>query len=261
MSQLKAGARAIADVETGTILASVEIAASPERVFRALTTDDITKWWGSPETYRTTSFTGDVRPGGRWRSDGIGASGEPFFVEGEFREVDPPRKLVQTWKAAWDGGNETTITYRLEPIAEGTRLTLRHEGFGNRMDSCRGHGEGWERVFGWLRGYLEQAPPNEEARYFFCRLLPPRPTFAMDMNAEEAAMMREHAGYWNQMLAKREVIVFGPVGDPSGPWGLGVVRASSEAAMNAVRDGDPAIRSGRGFRYEIMPMLKTVFLS
>jgi uncharacterized protein YndB with AHSA1/START domain len=253
-----AAARAIADVETGTILARVEIAAPPERVFRALTTDDITQWWGSPDTYRTTAFTGDVRPGGRWRSDGIGADGKPFSVEGEFREVDPPRKLVQTWKAAWDGGNETTITYRLEPIAGGTLLTLRHEGFGDRVESCRGHGEGWERVFGWLARYLASASTRDEASYFFCRLIAPRPTFAMDMNAAEAEMMREHAGYWKGLLDKGEVVVFGPVGDPKGPWGLGVVRAANEAAVNTLRDGDPAIRSGRGFHYEILPMLKAV---
>jgi uncharacterized protein YndB with AHSA1/START domain/uncharacterized protein YciI len=258
MSISKSAARAIADVTTGTILATVEIAAPPERVFRALTTDDITKWWGSPELYRTTAFTGDVRPGGRWRSDGVGADGKAFSVEGEYREIDPPRKLVQTWKAAWDGGNETTITYRLEAIEGGTRLTLRHDGFGGRADSCRGHGEGWQRVFGWLAKYLAPVPEASGEAYYFCRLIPPRPTFAIDMNAEEAETMRAHAGYWRTLLEKGDVVVFGPVGDPKGPWGLGVVKAANEAAINAFRDGDPAIRSGRGFRYEILPMLKAV---
>jgi uncharacterized protein YndB with AHSA1/START domain len=258
MSTSKSVGRAIADVETGTILATVEIAAPPERVFRALTTDDITRWWGSPETYRTTAFTGDVRPGGKWRSEGVGADGTAFSVEGEFREVDPPHKLVQTWRAAWDGGNETTITYRLETIAGGTRLTMRHDGFGDRVESCRGHGEGWERVLGWLSKYLAPAPAKAAETCFVCRLIAPRATFAMDMNAAEAEMMREHEGYWKGLLDKGEVVVFGPVGDPSGPWGLGVVRAANEAAVNALRDGDPAIRAGRGFRYEILPMVNAV---
>jgi uncharacterized protein YndB with AHSA1/START domain len=255
----KTGARAIADTSTGTILATVEIAASPERVFRAISTDEITKWWGSADTYRTTEHTADFRPGGRWRSSGVGASGDAFSVEGEFREIDPPRKLVQTWKAAWDGGNETTITYRLEAIPGGTRLTLRHEGFADRVDSCRGHGEGWERVLGWLRGHVEpreEAPAqaNAEQKYFFCRLVPPRPTFAMDMNAAEADVMRAHAAYWRDLLEKGAAVVFGPVADPNGPWGLGVVRAPSEEAFNLLRDNDPAIKSGRGLRYECLPI-------
>jgi uncharacterized protein YndB with AHSA1/START domain len=255
----KPGARAIADVGTGTILAMVEISAPPERVFRALTTgDDITRWWGSPETYRTTEFTADLRPGGRWRSGGVGADGQAFSVEGEFREIDPPRKLVQTWRAAWDGGSETTITYRLEAIAGGTRLTLRHEGFEGRVESCRGHGEGWERVLGWLASYVSAAPASGEEKFFFCRLLPPRPTFAADMSAAEADVMREHAAYWGALLEQRKAVVFGPVGDPKGAWGLGVIRATSEEEMSKLGDEDPAIRSGRGFRYEVLPMLRAV---
>ena len=49
-------ARALADVNGGIILAEVEIAAPPERVFRALTqSDEIVRWWGSPDAYRTES--------------------------------------------------------------------------------------------------------------------------------------------------------------------------------------------------------------
>jgi uncharacterized protein YndB with AHSA1/START domain len=252
----KGEARAVADLGEGRILATVEIGAPAERVFRALTTaDDITKWWGSPETYRTTEWVADVRPGGRWRAGGVGADGKAFHVEGEFREVSPPHKLVQTWRADWDGGNETTITYRLEPIEGGTRLTLRHEGFSARVDSCRGHARGWERVLGWLKNY---AAPANEPRFFVCRLLAPRPTFAADMDAAEVEIMRQHARYWRELLEEGEAVVFGPVGDPAGAWGLGVIRTSSEERMHALRDGDPAIRSGRGFRYEILPMLRAV---
>ena len=149
-------ARAVADVNEGILLASVEIGAPPERVFGALASDDITRWWGSDDLYRTTKWTGDVRPGGTWVAEGVGRDG-PFSVRGEFLEVDPPRKLVQTWQADWDGNHTTTITYRLEPIAGGTRLTLRHEGFRDRPESCRGHSDGWELVLTWLRTYLARA--------------------------------------------------------------------------------------------------------
>jgi len=32
----------------------------------------------------------DLRPGGKWRSDGVGTDGQAFYVEGEYLEVDPP---------------------------------------------------------------------------------------------------------------------------------------------------------------------------
>jgi uncharacterized protein YndB with AHSA1/START domain len=251
-------ARAVADVGEGRILATVEIAAPVERVYRAITTaDDITQWWGSPDTYRTTEWTADVRPGGRWRAAGVGADGRAFSVEGEFSEVSPPHKLVQTWKPDWDGGHPTTITYLLDRIDGGTRLTLRHEGFAGRVDSCRGHADGWERVLGWLTTFVAPAEKKEE-RYFFCRLIPPRPTFAADMDAAEAEIMREHAQYWRALMDRGVAIVFGPVADPAGPWGLGVLRAAGEDTLRELRDGDPVMRSGRGFRYETTPMIRAV---
>jgi uncharacterized protein YndB with AHSA1/START domain len=152
-------ARAVADLSEGMILASVEITAPAERVFLALASEGLVNWWGSDDTYRTTKWTGEVRVGGSWRTDGVGRDGKPFSVGGEFLEVDPPRKLVQTWRADWDGGNVTTITYLLEPIANGTRLTLRHTGFAGRPESCHGHSEGWERVLNWLRVYFPTGAP------------------------------------------------------------------------------------------------------
>jgi len=252
----KSAARAVADVTAGMILATVEIEAPPERVFHALTaSEDIVKWWGSEDAYRTTEWTADVRPGGRWRAGGVSADGSRFSVGGEFLEVDAPHKLVQTWVADWDGGNTTTITYRIEAIDGGTRITLRHDGFAGRAESCRGHSEGWERVLGWLTRFVA---PAEGARYFMCRLIPPRPSFAFDMNDAERAVMNEHILYWRDLLNRGVAIVFGPVADPKGPFGLGVIRAKSEEEMHALRDGDPTIKSGLDFRYEIAPMLRAV---
>jgi len=155
----RAAARAIADVQSGTILAAVEIAAAPERVFRALTaSDEVVRWWGSAETYRTTGWSADLRVGGRWRAEGLGADGNAFHVGGVFVEVEPPLRLVQSWEPSWDPGASTRLTYQLEPIDGGTRLTVRHQGFEGRAASCRGHGEGWEMVLGWLDGYASEPP-------------------------------------------------------------------------------------------------------
>jgi uncharacterized protein YndB with AHSA1/START domain len=254
-TKVKSGVRAVADVEQGRILATVEIGATPERVFRALTTAELADWWGSPELYRVTKFTADLRLGGRWRSDGVGGDGSAFHVEGEYVEIEAPTKLVHTWAPSWEQGAPTTIAYRLEAIAGGTRVTVRHDGFTGRMESCRSHADGWERVFGWLQKHVA-APAEMPA--FFCRLLPPRPTFMADMTVEERALMGEHAAYWKGMLEQGAAIIYGPVGGALGGWGLGVLRAPSEEALNALRDGDPVIQANRGFRYEVSPMLRAI---
>ena len=148
-------ARAIADVNGGMLLATIDIAVPPERVFRAIASEELALWWGSPDLYRVTKWTGDLRVGGTWRSDGMDKSGKAFSVRGEFLEVDPPNKLVQTWIYDWDTANSvTTITWRLTPIEGGTRVVIRHEGFGAAHDACASHANGWERVLAWLSQHI-----------------------------------------------------------------------------------------------------------
>jgi uncharacterized protein YndB with AHSA1/START domain len=67
-----------------------EFDAPREHVFRVWTDPElIPQWWGD----NTTVEEMDVRPGGRWRfNTGYGP------VEGEFHEVVPPERLVQTFQ-------------------------------------------------------------------------------------------------------------------------------------------------------------------
>jgi uncharacterized protein YciI len=78
------------------------------------------------------------------------------------------------------------------------------------------------------------------------------------MNAEERALMQEHSVYWRTQMAAGRVVVFGPVGDPAGPWGLGIVRGKDVAEVHAFQQADPVVRAGCGFRYEVLPMLTAV---
>jgi uncharacterized protein YciI len=100
---------------------------------------------------------------------------------------------------------------------------------------------------------MEPAETQPE-QYFLCRLLAPRPTFPFDMSDSERVVMNEHAGYWRARMAQGQVVVFGPVFDPKGPWGLGIVRVRDEAAARALCDADPVITAGLGFSWEIMLM-------
>lgn len=89
--------------------------------------------------------------------------------------------------------------------------------------------------------------------HFFLRLIPPRPTFATDMTAEEREAMTAHAAYLSGLVDKGTGVAFGPVFDPNGAWGLGIVEAADEAEAGALADGDPVVIAGIG-RYEITPM-------
>jgi len=89
--------------------------------------------------------------------------------------------------------------------------------------------------------------------HFVYKLIPPRPTFDTDMSDDEAAIMGEHAGYWQNLLEERRVVVFGPVRDPAGVWGLAVVEAETEDEVRALGADDPAVKSGMA-TYEVLPM-------
>ena len=151
------GARAVADVAQGQILASVEIASTPERVFQSLASNEVVEWWVRPGVFDTREWTGDLRVRGRWRASGVG-NGRPYVLEGEFLEIDSPRKLVHTWHPGGAPGASTTVTYLLEPLDGGTRITLRHSGFSSRA-VCINTAIGWETSFDQLAERLAPGGP------------------------------------------------------------------------------------------------------
>src|SRR3712207_5917112 len=82
------------------IVESIDIAAPPERVFRALTDPaEVAKWWGDPTTYPATQWELDARAGGRWLSRWKNvADGAEFALGGEVLQAQPPNLLVVTWR-------------------------------------------------------------------------------------------------------------------------------------------------------------------
>lgn len=255
----KTSVRSVADPAEDIALATVDVAAPPDRVFRALTaSEDVVRWWGSDDVYRTTGWVADLRIGGHFRADGLGADGKPFTVEGEFLAVDAPERLAQTWKADWDEGPPTMVAYRLEATEGGTRVTLRHTGFGGRSEACRSYADGWGMVLQWLELHFAPKPTAADLRFFLFCLQPPRPTFSKDMTAEEGAVMQEHFAYWAKLSQEGTAVVYGPVDDPKGAWGLAVVRVTDEAAVHALQASDPAIKSHKGFHYDVSPMAQAL---
>jgi uncharacterized protein YndB with AHSA1/START domain len=156
--------------DQNSVQAEIFIAAPPERVFAALTDPAQTRcWWGQEGVYRITESKVDLRPGGKWRSDGVGSDGTPFYVEGEYLEIDPPRLLVHTWISSYGGALKTVVRWELEPTdvhglhpsgpkraGTGTLVKVRHEGFAGAPQQAMSHAEGWKRVLGWLQEFLRR---------------------------------------------------------------------------------------------------------
>jgi len=154
--------------DQNAVVAEIFIAAPPARVFQAISDpQQLPKWWGQDGLYHVTKSSMDLRVGGKWRSDGVGADGKSFWVEGEYLEVDPPRLLVHTWVGSYDP-TPTVVRWELEPqsvhglhpdgpkkAGTGTLVRVRQEGFAGNLESAKGHGEGWKRVLGWLEAFVE----------------------------------------------------------------------------------------------------------
>jgi uncharacterized protein YciI len=89
---------------------------------------------------------------------------------------------------------------------------------------------------------------------FVFRLKAPRPTFALDMSDEEREIMGRHAAHWRQYVESGDMVVFGPVLDETGSWGLGVIEADNEDELRAFAARDPVVTSGTA-KIEIGKML------
>jgi len=79
---------------------------------------------------------------------------------------------------------------------------------------------------------------------FVFRLVAPRPTFALDMTDEEREIMGRHAAYWQPLVESGQMVVFCPVLDSTGSWGLGVVEADDEDELRAFAADDPVVVTG-----------------
>ena len=150
--------RAVADLDTGFILAAVEVRGDPERVFRALSSPEVTKWWARPGVFDTRTWTGDLSVGGQWQATGLGPGG-PYALNGEFVEVEAPRRLVQTWNDPQWPGFTSTLSYDLTPARGGTRITLRHQGRFALSLICANTCLGWESSFECLAELLATETP------------------------------------------------------------------------------------------------------
>ena len=79
---------------------------------------------------------------------------------------------------------------------------------------------------------------------FLFRLIPPRADFAQTMTDDERKTMADHLTYSEQLTADGKVLVYGPVADPEGVWGMGVLRVADRAEVLKIGDRDPSVLAG-----------------
>ena len=158
----------LAQITTGqdSIITEIEVAAPPERVFKALTDPkQVIRWWGKEGPCKTKLWEMDARVGGRWRFEAADPTGKMVFngisdfkVNGEILEYDPPRLLTYTWIANYhdqpDG--ETRVRWELTPVGNGTRVKVTHSGLAEEPVSRQGYSEGWPGVVESLKNFLEK---------------------------------------------------------------------------------------------------------
>jgi uncharacterized protein YndB with AHSA1/START domain len=118
------------------------IAASRERIYRAWTEAEGLKRWLAPGEAGVSRAEADAVVGGAWSVTMRGPGGEEWVVGGVFEALEPPARLVLTWRWAHEPVESTsTVRVTLREVPGGTDLLLEHEGLSG--SSRGGHGEAW----------------------------------------------------------------------------------------------------------------------
>lgn len=79
---------------------------------------------------------------------------------------------------------------------------------------------------------------------FVLRLRSPRPSFALDATDAEREVMARHAEHWQPYISSGQMVVFGPVIDDDGSFGLAVITLEQEEELRRHAAADPAVVSG-----------------
>lgn len=137
-----------------TLLISRSFSAPRALVWSAWTDRERIVRWCCPKDFGVLFAEADVRPGGRWSTGMLSPDGTEHVAVGEYREIDPPRRLVFTH--GWEGGDgpETLVTLHLMEHEGRTFMTFVQSGFAT-TESRDGHTSGWSEAFENLRAHVE----------------------------------------------------------------------------------------------------------
>ena len=134
------------------------INAPRDRVYAAWTDVEQLKQWFGPEKVRTRNLIADARVGGEFRWDLTNSEGEEMTMRGEFRELQPGKKIVFSWQWLDDEDWEnhiSVVTVELFDRDGGTELRLIHEQLPSEQ-SRDGHNGGWNSALDKLEKFFNR---------------------------------------------------------------------------------------------------------
>ncbi|MEP7291307.1 MAG: SRPBCC domain-containing protein [Chloroflexota bacterium] len=97
------------------------------QVFRAWTEPRAIERWFKPMGMASTVSQLDLRAGGSYCIDLLGANGASASISGHYVEVTPPEKLAFTWRSAETDQVETLVTLEFVQRGSATEILLTHE--------------------------------------------------------------------------------------------------------------------------------------
>lgn len=128
----------------------IYIKTTPERLWEAITAPELRAKYNFGVT-----VVSDWTPGSRY--EGVHPMAPGALLEGANLEVDPPRRLVQSFMALWsdDARNEGTsrVTWEIEPVGDSCRLTVTHDQL-REGANAEIYG-GWPQILSGLKTLLE----------------------------------------------------------------------------------------------------------
>jgi uncharacterized protein YndB with AHSA1/START domain len=148
------------------VIGEIEIAAPPERIFKALSDEsELKRWFTNPEC-PAKHWTMDSRLGGRYgyateKGSVVVNAVSEFECHGEITEYDPPRVLAYTWIANWhdDATIRTVVRWELTPISRGTsggtHVKVTHSGLSQLPVARKDYSHGWIGVLDMLKSFAE----------------------------------------------------------------------------------------------------------
>ncbi|WP_253902881.1 SRPBCC family protein [Corallococcus exiguus] len=100
----------------------------------------VASWWGPNAGDTSDVRTFELRGGGRYRVVTHAPNGDTYDFTGEFRALEPGRKVSFTWEIEKSGPSQVTVAF--DEQSGGTKLTLVHEGLHSEeeRDDCI---DGW----------------------------------------------------------------------------------------------------------------------
>jgi uncharacterized protein YndB with AHSA1/START domain/DNA-binding transcriptional ArsR family regulator len=128
--------------------------ADRDTLFRAFSDPEIMRrWFFAGEEGWSADVTSDFRVGGHYRLDMHEPDGITHSHQGEYREIDPPHKMVFTWNSEFVEGTEVTVEFR--EAVNGTEVILTHQ-FLPDEEQSEGHRDGWNECFRNLERALQE---------------------------------------------------------------------------------------------------------